>query len=138
MNYAISGINLPLLTFLPGSTRLFCTSRFYVLAKTREALLEIPLKKKEKKKKKRHLSVKEEDRNFHRFDEEFERVPGDLNLYGLNSFSIVYPGFLVPVFLKNQECYSKLNFRFAIFATFKVYRSSMPGWFPCSLLRNLL
>ena len=30
---------------LPGSTRLFRTSRFYVLAKTLEALLEIPFKK---------------------------------------------------------------------------------------------
>ena len=131
MNYTISRINLPLLMFLPGSTRLFCTSRFYVLAKTLEALLEIPFKK--------DIYQLEEDPNLQHFDVELERVPGDLILYGLNSFSIVCPGFFFSVFLfKSQECYSKLNFPFAIFATFKVYQFSMPVWFPWSRLRNLL
>ena len=117
--------------FLPGSTRLFCTSRFYVLAKTLAALLEIPFKK--------DIYQLEEDPNLQHFDGEFERVPGDLILYGLNSFSIVcLSGNFFSVFLKSQECYSKLNFPFAIFATFKVYQFSMPVWFPCSRLRNLL
>ena len=69
---------------LPGSTRLFRTSRFYVLAKTLEALLEIPFKK--------DIYQLEEDPNLQQIDEEFERVPGDLILYGLNSFSVVCPG----------------------------------------------
>ena len=116
--------------FLPGSTRLFCTSRFYVLAKTLAALLEIPFKK--------DIYQLEEDPNLQHFDGEFERVPGDLILYGPNSFSIVCPGIFFSVFLKSQECYSKRNFLFAIFATFKVYQFSMPVWFPCSRLRNLL
>ena len=78
--------------FLPRSTRLFCTSRFYVLAKTLAALLEIPFKK--------DIYQLEEDPNLQHFDGEFERVPGDLILYGLNSFSIVCPGIFFQCFLK--------------------------------------
>jgi len=37
--------------FLPGSTHLFCTSRFYVLAKTREAQQETPKRKGKRKQK---------------------------------------------------------------------------------------
>ena len=103
MNYTISGINLPLLMFLLGSTRLFCTSRFYVLAKTLAALLEIPFKK--------DIYQLEEDPNLQHFDGEFERVPGDLILYGLNSFSFVCPGIFFQCFLKVKNVTQNSTFR---------------------------
>ena len=90
--------------FLPGSTRLFCTSHFYVLAKTREALLEIPLKN--------DIYQLEEDPNLQHFDEEFEKVPGDLDLYGLNSLSIVCPEiFFFQCFLKVKNVTPNSTFR---------------------------
>ena len=105
--------------FLPGSTRLFCTSRFYVLAKTREALLEIPLKKEQ------HLSVRRGSKSptfwlgVWKSPRRSTSLRSEFIFNGLSFFFF----FFFPVFLKSQECYSKLNFPLAN---------------PCSLLRNLL